>query len=81
MYGIHDFGLFVGTCILLNLTPGQDTFYILGRSMAQGRSAGMASVLGISSGALVHSLAAALGLSAVVAASATAFTVIKFAGV
>lgn len=80
MYGVHDFDLYVGTCMLLNLTPGQDTFYILGRSMAQGRSAGMASVLGISSGALVHSLAAALGLSAVVAASATAFTVIKFAG-
>ena len=55
MLGIHDFGVFLATGIVLNLAPGPDTFYILGRSMAQGRSAGIASVLGISTGSLVHS--------------------------
>ena len=80
MFGIHDFGVFLVTGIILNLTPGPDTFYILGRSMAQGRSAGVASVLGISAGSLVHTLGAALGLSALIAASATAFLAIKLAG-
>jgi threonine/homoserine/homoserine lactone efflux protein len=80
MLGIHDFGIFLATSILLNLTPGTDTFYILGRTLSQGRSAGIASALGIASGALVHTLAAALGLSALLAASATAFLVIRLAG-
>ncbi|MCW1912086.1 LysE family translocator [Luteolibacter sp. GHJ8] len=80
MFGIHDFGVFIGACVLLNLTPGPDTLYILGRSMAQGRTAGLASVLGIATGTVVHTLAAALGVSALLAASASAFMVIKFAG-
>lgn len=80
MFGIHDFGVFLFTSILLNLTPGTDTFYILGRTLSQGRSAGMASALGIASGTMVHTLAAALGLSALLATSATAFFVIKMAG-
>lgn len=80
MFGIHDFYVFLASGILLNLTPGPDTFYILGRSMAQGRNAGVASALGISAGTLVHTLAAALGLSALIAASATAFLAIKLAG-
>ncbi|HEX8886483.1 MAG TPA: LysE family translocator, partial [Noviherbaspirillum sp.] len=80
MFGIHDFGVFLATSIVLNLTPGTDTFYILGRTLSQGRNAGIASALGIASGALVHTLAAALGLSALLAASATAFLVIRLAG-
>lgn len=80
MFGIHDFPVFLITGILLNLTPGPDTFYILGRSLAQGRGAGVASALGIGAGALVHTLAAALGLSALIAASATAFLAVKLAG-
>ena len=80
MLGIHDFFVFLATGIVLNLTPGQDTFYILGRTISQGRSAGMASVMGISAGALVHTLAAALGLSALLAASASAFLAVKLAG-
>jgi len=80
MLGIHDFGIFLAASILLNLTPGTDTFYILGRTLSQGRSAGIVSVLGIASGAFVHTLAAALGLSALLAASATAFMAIKLAG-
>jgi len=80
MFGTQNLLLFVTTGILLNLTPGQDTFYILGRSIAQGRRAGVLSVLGITSGSLVHTCAAAFGLSAILAASATAFLVVKIAG-
>ena len=80
MLGIHDYWLFVATGVLLNLTPGQDTLYILGRSIAQGRQIGVASALGISAGALVHTLAAALGLSAVLATSASAFVALKVVG-
>jgi len=80
MFGIHDFGLFVVSALVLTLTPGQDTFYILGRSISQGRRAGLASVLGIGAGALVHTAAAALGLSAILAASATAFMAVKLLG-
>lgn len=80
MLGIHDFGLFIASCLVLNITPGPDTFYILGRGMAQGRAAGIASALGIGTGALVHTLAAACGLSALLAASASAFFAIKIGG-
>jgi threonine/homoserine/homoserine lactone efflux protein len=78
--GIHDFPVFLAAGIALNLTPGQDTFYILGRSIAQGRRAGIASVLGISTGSVIHTCAAALGLSALLAASASAFLAVKLAG-
>jgi threonine/homoserine/homoserine lactone efflux protein len=80
MFGIHDFALFLTTGILLNLTPGPDTLYILGRSIAQGRRAGVASALGISVGSIFHTGAAALGLSAFLATSAWAFTAVKLAG-
>jgi threonine/homoserine/homoserine lactone efflux protein len=80
MFGIHDFGLFLATGILLNLTPGPDTVYILGRSIAQGRDAGIASALGICVGSLFHTFAAALGLSAILATSALAFGAIKLLG-
>lgn len=80
MSAIHHFTLFLTTGILLNLAPGPDTAYILGRSIVQGRRAGIASALGISVGSICHTIAAALGLSAVLAASAWAFTIVKFAG-
>ncbi|HEX8013565.1 MAG TPA: LysE family translocator [Casimicrobiaceae bacterium] len=80
MLGIHDYALFVLAGVLLNLAPGQDTFYILGSSIAQGRRIGVASALGISAGCVVHTLAAAAGLSAILATSAAAFTVVKLAG-
>jgi RhtB (resistance to homoserine/threonine) family protein len=80
MFGIHDFGLFLAAGILLNLTPGPDTAYILGRSIAQGREAGVASALGISLGSIFHTCAAALGLSAILATSALAFGAIKLLG-
>ncbi|HEX8076210.1 MAG TPA: LysE family translocator [Chthoniobacterales bacterium] len=80
MFGIHDFALFITTGVLLNLTPGPDTLYILGRSIAHGRRAGVASALGISVGSIFHTCAAALGLSAFLATSAWAFTFVKLAG-
>jgi len=80
MFGIHDFGFFLAAGILLNLTPGPDTAYILGRSIAQGREAGIASALGICVGSMFHTSAAALGLSAILATSALAFGAIKLLG-
>lgn len=80
MFGIHDFGLFLIAGILLNLTPGPDTAYILGRSIAHGRRAGVASALGIGVGSIVHTGAAAFGLSAFLATSAWAFSAVKLAG-
>ena len=80
MLGIHDYWLFVATGILLNLTPGQDTFYILGRSIAQGTRMGVASAFGITAGSLIHTAAAALGLSAILATSASAFVTVKLVG-
>ncbi len=80
MLGVHDFGLFIAAGVLLNITPGQDTFYIVGRTLSQGRSAGVASVLGICAGSLGHTLLAATGLSALLAASSAAFLVVKWLG-
>jgi RhtB (resistance to homoserine/threonine) family protein len=80
IFGIHHFGLFVAAGILLNLTPGPDTAYILGRSIAQGRAAGVASAFGIAAGSIFHTCAAALGLSAVLATAAWAFAAIKLLG-
>ncbi|MGS0892968.1 LysE family translocator [Burkholderia stagnalis] len=80
MLGITHFGFFVLAVFLLNVTPGPDTAYIVGRSVAQGRGAGLMSALGISAGCCVHALACAFGLTALLAASAAAFTVIKLAG-
>jgi RhtB (resistance to homoserine/threonine) family protein len=80
MFGIHDFGLFLAASVLLNLTPGPDMVYILGRSIAQGREAGVASALGICVGSIFHTCAAALGLSAILATSAVAFVAIKLLG-
>jgi RhtB (resistance to homoserine/threonine) family protein len=80
MLGITGFAFFLVAVFLLNITPGPDTAYIVGRSVAQGRGAGIVSALGISAGCVVHTLACAFGLTAILAASATAFTVIKVAG-
>jgi len=80
MLGIHDYWLFVATGVFLNLMPGQDTLYILGSSIAYGRRIGLASALGISAGYIVHTLAAATGLSAILATSATAFIAVKLVG-
>jgi len=80
MVGTHDLWAFLAASFLLWLTPGPDTMYILGRSIAQGRRAGVMSALGIGSGLLIHTLLAAFGLSAILAASAWAFAAVKTAG-
>lgn len=84
MSGMPDFAtlaLFCAATLALLLVPGPAVLFIVTRSVAQGRSAGLISVLGVHAGSVVHVVAAALGISALVAASATAFTVIKYAGV
>ena len=78
--GIIHLGLFCAAVVLLNLTPGPDTAFIVGQSVAHGRRTGLMSVLGISAGCGVHTMALALGLSAILAASASAFAMIKIAG-
>ena len=80
MVGTHDLWTFLVASFLLWLTPGPDTMYILARSVAQGRRAGVVSALGIGSGLLIHTLFAALGLTAILAASAWAFAAVKTAG-
>jgi threonine/homoserine/homoserine lactone efflux protein len=78
--GTHDLWLFVLSGLLLNITPGPDTLYIVGRSSTLGLRAGAVAALGIGTGVLVHICAAALGLSALLAASATAFAIVKIVG-
>jgi threonine/homoserine/homoserine lactone efflux protein len=80
MLGIHAYPVFLLTGILLNLTPGQDTMFIIGRSLAGGTRAGVAAAFGICVGSIGHTLLAALGLSAILAASPWAFTLVKLAG-
>jgi threonine/homoserine/homoserine lactone efflux protein len=80
MLGIHDLWLFIISGLLLNVTPGPDTAYIIGRSVQLGWRGGAAAALGISAGCLVHVFAAAIGLSALLAASSAAFTLVKWAG-
>jgi threonine/homoserine/homoserine lactone efflux protein len=80
MLGIHGYWLFVSAGVLLNLTPGQDTMFIIGRSLTGGVKSGVAAACGISIGAVFHTLAAALGLAAILATSAVAFTVVKLLG-
>lgn len=75
-----DFSLFVGAALLLLLTPGPAVLYIVGRSVEQGRLAGLVSDLGIHTATLLHVLAAALGLSALLMSSALAFSIVKYAG-
>ena len=77
---LHSYLLFVLAALALVLAPGPDMLYMLGRCVAQGRRAGILSALGFSLGGLVHISAAVLGLSAILAASATAFTVVKWVG-
>jgi threonine/homoserine/homoserine lactone efflux protein len=80
MFGTHDIWLFVISGLLLNITPGPDTLYIVGRSSTQGWPAGAVAALGIGAGTLIHICAAVLGLSAILAASATAFNTVKIIG-
>src|SRR3712207_3962826 len=75
------FGLFVAAALALLLVPGPAVVYVVARSVEGGRSAGLVSVLGVELGTLVHVAFAAAGLSAILASSATAFSVVKWLGV
>jgi threonine/homoserine/homoserine lactone efflux protein len=74
------FGLFVAAALALLLVPGPAVLYVVARSVDQGRPAGLASVLGVGIGSLVHIAFAAIGLSALLASSAAAFSVVKWLG-
>jgi RhtB (resistance to homoserine/threonine) family protein len=80
MLGIHDLPLFVASGLLLNIVPGPDSMLVVTRSATQGWRAGSAAALGIGAGTFVHVLAAAVGMSALLATSAHAFTVVKLVG-
>ncbi|MCG5216166.1 LysE family translocator [Streptosporangium sp. KLBMP 9127] len=72
---------FIATSLILVVSPGPNHLYIIARGVAQGRSAGLASALGVEAGTLIHIAAAAAGLSYLIAQSATLFTLVKWAGV
>lgn len=75
-----NFLLFAFASLMLNITPGADMLYVATRSTSQGVKAGIVSALGIAAGCLVHLVAAVVGLSAIIAGSAVAFSTIKIAG-
>jgi threonine/homoserine/homoserine lactone efflux protein len=78
--GIHDFGLFLLAAVTLNLMPGADTLLVIGRSAAGGFRAGAAAALGIMVGCLLHAVAAALGVAALLAASPWGFRMLSWLG-
>jgi RhtB (resistance to homoserine/threonine) family protein len=80
MFGTHDLPLFVATALVLNATPGVDMLFTLSRTLQHGWRTGMAAALGITAGCAVHTVAAALGLAALLATSALAFSAIKWLG-
>jgi threonine/homoserine/homoserine lactone efflux protein len=80
MFGTQDLWLFISAGIALNLVPGQDFIFVASRGASQGFRAGSVAALGIGAGTLGHIFAAAFGISALLAASANAYTVIKVLG-
>jgi threonine/homoserine/homoserine lactone efflux protein len=80
MLDAHRFALFLAAALLLALTPGPGIFYVLARTIGGGRREGVSSSFGTLAGGMVHVFAAAMGISAILAASAVAFRTIKYAG-
>jgi threonine/homoserine/homoserine lactone efflux protein len=80
MLDTHRFALFLAAALLLAVTPGPGIFYVLARTIGGGRREGVSSSFGTLAGGMVHVFAAAMGISAVLAASAVAFRTIKYAG-
>jgi threonine/homoserine/homoserine lactone efflux protein len=78
--GTHSLGVFAATVLVVNATPGVDMMLVLTRTMRHGVVGGIAAALGVSAGCVVHTLVAAFGLAALLAASAAAFAVVKWAG-
>ena len=80
MTEITGLGVFLAASVILIITPGPDTMYVIARGVGQGRKAGLLSALGICTGLLFHILAAVLGLSLLLRTSALAFSFVKYAG-
>lgn len=80
MLGTHDLGLFITTGLVLNLTPGVDMLYTISRTAQGGWRSGLAAAAGICAGCVVHTLAAALGLAALLSTSPLAFNAVKWVG-
>ena len=80
MTGMNNLLLFLPAALLVALTPGPGIFYVAARTLAGGRGEGMASSIGLGLGGLVHVIAGAVGISALVMASAEAFTMVKILG-
>ena len=80
MFGIENLWLYILSGLVLNVMPGPDSLYIFGRSIAQGFKAGSVATLGVGAGTMIHVFAAALGLSAILATSAAAFSILKILG-
>lgn len=78
--GFSDIWLFILAAAVLIVIPGPSVFYIIARSINQGRRAGIASVLGVAAGAAVHVIAATVGISALLMTSSLAFNIIKYLG-
>jgi threonine/homoserine/homoserine lactone efflux protein len=78
--GVHDLALFTLAVFLLNATPGVDMLYTVSRTLTGGWRAGVAASLGVGAGCVVHTLAAAFGLAALMAVSTWAFSLVKWAG-
>ena len=77
---VHDLPLFMAAALLVNLTPGPDMLFVVGSSAAHGRRGGVMAALGVGAGCLLHMTLAAVGLSALLAASALAFDIVKWVG-
>jgi threonine/homoserine/homoserine lactone efflux protein len=80
MFALQAFGLFMAAALLVAVTPGPGIFYVAARTLAGGRGEGLASSFGTGIGGLVHVFAGAVGISALIMASAEAFTALKIAG-
>jgi len=77
---IEQWWFFIAACTVLNTAPGPDTIYITTKTISQGRLSGLISAFGVCTGAMIHAVAAGIGLSAILATSASAFTVVKWIG-
>ena len=80
LFGIHDLALFAAAALLINVLPGPDMLLVASRGAMRGTRVGVLAALGVGVGCLFHTVLAALGLSALLAASQTAFTALKWAG-
>jgi len=80
MLGTHSLGVFAATVLVVNATPGVDMMLVATRTLRHGALGGIAAALGVAAGCIVHTLLAAFGLAALLAASSAAFAVLKWAG-